>query len=205
MSCRRPKNNRRSTTNRPTTQRHTCKDLLSIVLTISFCCSIPDEHRYQIADWLSNDFGKRIDGHITRSRCLFMVGPTQHGILIDFFDRHSCMMYIREALHCDRFQVKSTQKESCVLSIVICSVKEVSSPFACWFSMWIRMGAHQLICCHRQRFSLFFLLSLAFRLIIYCPATASVFWSFLISDHTGEWCLSGKQNKVEINRQHVHG
>ncbi|CAF1473284.1 unnamed protein product [Adineta steineri] len=40
---------------------------------------IPDEHREQIQEWIDNDFRKRINGEITRSRCLFMVGPTQHG------------------------------------------------------------------------------------------------------------------------------
>ncbi|CAF1284140.1 unnamed protein product [Adineta ricciae] len=40
---------------------------------------IPDEHRQQIQEWLDNDFQKRIENKITRSRCLFMVGPTKHG------------------------------------------------------------------------------------------------------------------------------
>ena len=41
---------------------------------------IPDEHREKIGKWLKKDFKMHIDGKITRSRCLFMVGPTQHGI-----------------------------------------------------------------------------------------------------------------------------
>ena len=45
----------------------------------SFYCRIPDEHCAKIEDWLVNDLRKRIDGKITRARCLFMVGPTQHG------------------------------------------------------------------------------------------------------------------------------
>ncbi|CAF1468765.1 unnamed protein product [Adineta steineri] len=40
---------------------------------------IPDEHREQIQEWIDNDFRKRINGEITRSRCLSMIGPTQHG------------------------------------------------------------------------------------------------------------------------------
>ncbi|CAF1453442.1 unnamed protein product [Adineta steineri] len=41
---------------------------------------IPDEYREQIQEWIDNDFRKRINGEITRSRCLFMVGPTQHEV-----------------------------------------------------------------------------------------------------------------------------
>ncbi|CAF1503700.1 unnamed protein product [Rotaria magnacalcarata] len=41
---------------------------------------IPEEHREKIDEWLIIDFQKRIDEQITRSRCLFLVGPTQHGI-----------------------------------------------------------------------------------------------------------------------------
>ncbi|CAM4852264.1 unnamed protein product, partial [Rotaria magnacalcarata] len=41
---------------------------------------IPEEHREKIDEWLKIDFQKRIDEQITRSRCLFLVGPTQHGI-----------------------------------------------------------------------------------------------------------------------------
>ncbi|CAF1517365.1 unnamed protein product [Adineta steineri] len=41
---------------------------------------IPDEHREQIQEWIDNNFRKRINGEISRSRCLFMVGPTQHEI-----------------------------------------------------------------------------------------------------------------------------
>lgn len=40
---------------------------------------IPVEHCEKINNWLENDFQKRIHEQITRSRCLFMVGPTQHG------------------------------------------------------------------------------------------------------------------------------
>ncbi|CAF1048637.1 unnamed protein product [Rotaria sordida] len=40
---------------------------------------IPDEHQQNIEEWLNNDFRMRIDGRITRSRCLFMIGPTKHG------------------------------------------------------------------------------------------------------------------------------
>ncbi|CAM2730157.1 unnamed protein product, partial [Rotaria socialis] len=40
---------------------------------------IPEEHREKIDEWLKIDFQMRIDEHITRSRCLFLVGPTQHG------------------------------------------------------------------------------------------------------------------------------
>ncbi|CAF2216573.1 unnamed protein product, partial [Rotaria magnacalcarata] len=40
---------------------------------------IPEEHREKIDEWLKIDFQMRIDEQITRSRCLFLVGPTQHG------------------------------------------------------------------------------------------------------------------------------
>jgi hypothetical protein len=39
------------------------------------------EHQDQIQEWLDNDLKKRIDREITRSRCLFLIGPTQLGIL----------------------------------------------------------------------------------------------------------------------------
>ncbi|CAF2038053.1 unnamed protein product [Rotaria magnacalcarata] len=41
---------------------------------------IPEEHRNKIKEWLEYDFRMRIEGNITRSRCLFLIGPTQHGI-----------------------------------------------------------------------------------------------------------------------------
>ncbi|UJR24340.1 hypothetical protein I4U23_005717 [Adineta vaga] len=46
---------------------------------------IPDEHRHQIEEWLKHDFQKRIENKIDRSRCLFMIGPTQHGLLVQRF------------------------------------------------------------------------------------------------------------------------
>ena len=51
----------------------------------SFFYRIPDEHRPDIEEWLNNDFRMRIDGRITRSRSLFMLGPTKHGIYFEFF------------------------------------------------------------------------------------------------------------------------
>ncbi|CAF3366533.1 unnamed protein product [Rotaria socialis] len=41
---------------------------------------IPEEHRDKINKWLEYDSRMRIEGNITRSRCLFLIGPTQHGI-----------------------------------------------------------------------------------------------------------------------------
>ncbi|CAM4953287.1 unnamed protein product [Rotaria socialis] len=41
---------------------------------------IPEEHRNKIKEWLEYDFRMRTEGNITRSRCLFLIGPTQHGI-----------------------------------------------------------------------------------------------------------------------------
>ncbi|CAF4526333.1 unnamed protein product [Rotaria socialis] len=40
---------------------------------------IPEEHRNKIKEWLEYDFCMRTEGNITRSRCLFLIGPTQHG------------------------------------------------------------------------------------------------------------------------------
>ncbi|CAF4109874.1 unnamed protein product, partial [Adineta steineri] len=39
---------------------------------------IPEEHAAKIDDWLINDFRKRINNEITRSRSLFLTGPTKH-------------------------------------------------------------------------------------------------------------------------------
>ncbi|CAM2725040.1 unnamed protein product [Rotaria socialis] len=39
---------------------------------------IPEEHRDKINKWLEYDSRMRIEGNITRSRCLFLIGPTQH-------------------------------------------------------------------------------------------------------------------------------
>ncbi|CAF4182638.1 unnamed protein product, partial [Adineta steineri] len=41
--------------------------------------NIPEEHAAIIDDWLTNDFRKRINNEIARSRSLFLTGPTKHG------------------------------------------------------------------------------------------------------------------------------
>ncbi|CAF2073373.1 unnamed protein product, partial [Rotaria magnacalcarata] len=41
---------------------------------------IPEEHQDKIKEWLEYDFRMLIEGNITRSRCLFLIGPIQHGI-----------------------------------------------------------------------------------------------------------------------------
>ncbi|CAF1547196.1 unnamed protein product, partial [Rotaria magnacalcarata] len=41
---------------------------------------IPEEYQDKIKEWLEYDFRMRIEGNITRSRCLFLIGPIQHGI-----------------------------------------------------------------------------------------------------------------------------
>jgi hypothetical protein len=53
-------------------------------LSSSFCYRIPKEHQEKIDEWLTTNFQMRIDGKITRSRCLFMIGPTQHGMKFEF-------------------------------------------------------------------------------------------------------------------------
>ena len=57
---------------------------------LAFHYRIPEEHREKIEDWLGNDFRRRIDGRIPRSRCLFLVGPTQYGIYLQFFSPEEC-------------------------------------------------------------------------------------------------------------------
>jgi hypothetical protein len=67
-------------------QQHSSKNSLSIFFEIFvFNHRIPEEHREKIEEWMENDFKKRIDGQITRSRCLFLVGPTLLGIYQNFF------------------------------------------------------------------------------------------------------------------------
>jgi len=62
-------------------QHHLSKDFFTNEsLHYLFLYRIPEEHREKIDEWLKIDFQKRIDEQITRSRCLFLVGPTQHGI-----------------------------------------------------------------------------------------------------------------------------
>jgi hypothetical protein len=75
-----PKSRMKLNINQHMLQQHLSKDFLQIILAIFVCYRIPEEHREKIFEWLKNDFQMRIDGKITRSRCLFMVGPTQHGI-----------------------------------------------------------------------------------------------------------------------------